>query len=64
MEILTYGNYEGSIEYDGLKYRGKILNINDLILYEAHTYKQLQFEFKLAVIDYIDTCKLVGKMPQ
>lgn len=51
---LKYKNYTGSIEYssvDGV-WCGKILDINDLISYEASLREDLQKAFIDAVQDY------------
>lgn len=66
MEILKYGEYEGSavVDMDRGVCRGKVLYINDLVTYEAENPKLLQKEFEAAVDDYIETCKEVGKEPQ
>lgn len=66
MDILKYKDYEGTAELDMSRgvCRGKILFINDLVTYEAATPADLQTEFEVAVDDYLDTCKAVGKEPQ
>tara|TARA_R110002012_G_scaffold279098_1_gene467007 strand:+ start:6548 stop:6739 length:192 start_codon:yes stop_codon:yes gene_type:complete len=51
---LTYKNYKGSIEYssaDGVWY-GKILEINDLVSYEAEFKEDLNLTFIDVVEDY------------
>ena len=57
-----YGSAEPSIE-DNCLY-GKILRINDLVLYEADTMTELHKAFTAAVDDYIETCRTIGKEPQ
>lgn len=58
---LTYGDYEGSIEYsiEDKCYYGKILDIRDLgikdlISYESDTPEGLQEAFEEAVKDYVN----------
>lgn len=66
MDILKYKDYEGSAELDMARgvCRGKILFIDDLVTYEAAAPNDLQKEFEAAVIDYLDTCRSLGKQPQ
>lgn len=66
MNILTFQGYEGTAELDMERgvCRGKILFIGDLVTYEADSPKELQAAFEEAVVDYVDTCKQVGKEPQ
>ncbi len=65
-EVLKYKGYEGSIEFDTDDeiLFGKILFINDLVLYEGNTIAELKKDFKLAVDDYIETCRAIDKVPQ
>ncbi len=63
---LKYNGYEGSIEFDtdnNILY-GKVLFIDDSVSYEGNTIAELKEDFKLAVNDYIATCKEVNKNPQ
>jgi predicted HicB family RNase H-like nuclease len=66
MEILKYKEFEGSAELDVKRgvCRGKILHIDDVVTYESKAVLGLQKEFELAVNDYLETCKLIGKEPQ
>lgn len=66
MDILKYGDYEGTAELDMARQvcRGKILFINDLVTYEAASPADLQREFEAAVDDYIETCAVLGRKPQ
>ena len=65
-DILRYkgfmGSVEVSIEDDCL--HGRLLFINDLVTYEAHSPHQLQIEFKSAVEDYLATCRELGRSPE
>ena len=66
MEIFEYKGYKGSIETsieDKCLY-GKILFINDLVNYEAETLPELEKEFRIAVDDYLDTCKELQIEPE
>lgn len=66
MDILHHKGYEGTaeIDMDRLVCRGKILFINDLIIYEASAPAELQHAFEAAVDDYLDTCAELGREPQ
>lgn len=66
MEIMTYKNFEGTAEVDvnqGICH-GKLLFINDLVTYQAESPKELRREFELAVDDYLETCKKLGREAQ
>lgn len=66
MEILKYRSFDGSAEIDmeRKECHGKILYIDDVVTYRAKDPNGLQVEFELAVDDYIETCKAIGKEPQ
>ena len=58
-----YKGYVGSIEYsveDSIHY-GKLLNIKDLVNYEADNIIDLEKQFHEAVDDYIEFKKEIGK---
>ena len=38
--------------------------INDLVTFEVYTADELEINFKDAVDEYLDTCKLLNKVPQ
>lgn len=62
-QILEHNGYQGSAEVsieDNCLF-GKILFINDLVMYSAETLDGLVNEFKAAVDDYLATCLQVGK---
>lgn len=52
---------ELDIDYPVIPYCGHIANINDLVTFEASTLDDLEKQFRLAVDDYIEFCKEVGK---
>ncbi len=43
---------------------GKIAAINDLILFEGTSVKELKKAFREAVDDHLETCKEMGREPQ
>ncbi|MDA8174013.1 MAG: type II toxin-antitoxin system HicB family antitoxin, partial [Nitrospiraceae bacterium] len=45
-------------------FHGKIAAINDLILFEGTSVKELKKAFHEAVDDYLETCKEMGREPQ
>jgi len=62
-QTLEHAGYCGSAEIsveDGCLF-GKILFINDLIMYSADSFPELKKEFQAAVEDYLETCQQVGK---
>ena len=62
---LKFRNYEGSIEYDeeSETLHGKVLQVRDLITYEAETAKGLKKAFHDSVNDYLQTCETEGIEP-
>lgn len=60
---LKYKGYTGSIEYspEDKCFFGKILFIDDLVLYEGYTTGELEKSFKYMVDDYLETCKEMSK---
>ncbi|MDY0221695.1 MAG: type II toxin-antitoxin system HicB family antitoxin [Desulfobacterium sp.] len=63
---LKYNNYCGSVEFNSEDrcLFGKILFINDLVTYEAESLPDLEKEFKIAVDEYLETCKALGLPPE
>lgn len=55
MKKLVYKNYKGSVEFSKKDncYHGKLLNIDDLIMYEGSNLEELENYFKEAVNEYI-----------
>ena len=54
--VLESRGYKGTINCsveDSIWY-GKLVDIKDLVLYEADTYEELVEEFKDAVLEYMD----------
>lgn len=65
-KTLSFKGYTGSIETDVENecLYGKLLFINDVVTYEAIDVAGLKAEFNIAVEDYIETCKIIGKEPE
>ena len=63
---LSYKGYFGSAEISAEDkcLVGRILYIDDLVVYESQTYLELADSFKRSVDEYLAYCKEVGKEPQ
>lgn len=62
---LEYKGFYGSVEYseeDDCLF-GKILFVEDLILYEGNCVSELKKNFQESVDEYIEDCKELGKDP-
>lgn len=60
---LSYNGYTGSVQYcttDNI-YFGKLLHIDDLVCYDAHTEAELKIAFEDAVNDYLSVLNLAHK---
>lgn len=66
MNSLKYKGYFGSVEHDlddDYLY-GKILFIDDRIIYDGNTISELRKSFESAVDEYLELCKEIGKQPE
>jgi predicted HicB family RNase H-like nuclease len=65
-DTMTYKGYIGSVHYseEDEVFHGKLEAINDLIMFEGTSVKELKKAFHEAVDDYIETCKEMGREPQ
>lgn len=63
--ILEYKGYHSKVEFcaETFTLRGKIDGIQDLVTFESSDVNKIEREFRLAVDDYLDFCKMVGKDP-
>ncbi|MCJ8326230.1 MAG: type II toxin-antitoxin system HicB family antitoxin [Campylobacterales bacterium] len=63
---IEYNGYIGTVEYsqEDKCFFGKLSMINDLVTFEAYTADELEINFQEAVDEYLDTCKLLNKVPQ
>ena len=54
--VLEARGFKGTLNYsvDSNCWYGKLVDIKDLVLYEADTYEELVEEFKDAVLEYMD----------
>ncbi|MBE9468060.1 MAG: type II toxin-antitoxin system HicB family antitoxin [Bacteroidetes bacterium] len=65
MGALKYKDFVATLDFseaDNVFY-GKILGVNDLILFEGSSIDELNKSFKEAVEDYLELCEEVGKDP-
>lgn len=62
---LEYKGYIGTIEFsaEDMVFFGKIQSINDLVTFEGTSVEELENAFKASVIDYLETCQSLGKIP-
>lgn len=65
-DVMTYKGYIGTVRYSAEDevFHGKIEAINDLIMFEGTSVKELKKAFHEAVDDYLETCKEMGREPQ
>ena len=65
-DVMTYKGYIGTVRYseEDEVFHGKIAAINDLILFEGTSVKELRKAFYEAVDDYLETCKKMGRQAQ
>lgn len=65
-DYLSYKQYLGSVHFSNSDkvFYGKIEGINDLVTFEADNVKDLEQNFKMAVLDYLETCKSLNKTPE
>jgi predicted HicB family RNase H-like nuclease len=63
---IEYKGYRGIIEYsdqDSVLY-GKIIGIDDLVIFEGTSVEEIKSAFINVVNDYLETCKELGKNPE
>jgi predicted HicB family RNase H-like nuclease len=62
-DVLKYKEFIGTVHYSTADevFYGKIEGINDLIMFEGTTVKQLKKSFKEAVNDYAELCEMTGR---
>ena len=54
--VLESRGYKGTVNYsvNNQCWHGKIVGVDDLVTYEAHSYEELVEEFKDVVLEYMD----------
>lgn len=65
MNTITYNGYTASISYnsDDEVFFGKVIGVNDLIVFEGTSVTELKNGFQEAIDDYRETCEAIGKSP-
>lgn len=65
-DTMTYKGYTGTVRYseEDEVFHGKIEAINDLIMFEGTSVRELKKAFHEAVDDYLETCREMGREPQ
>lgn len=64
--LLSYKNYNGSVEYseeDECLF-GKVIGLKSLISYEGNSVQELKQEFENAIDEYLADCKERGVEPE
>ncbi len=64
--IMEYKGYYTKVEFDAESktLRGKIEGINDYVDFETEDSSNIEKEFHMAVDDYLEFCREVGKEPE
>lgn len=65
MSLIEYKGYLGTVEYSAEDHclYGKLVDVRDLVSYEATTVEALEREFEAAVDSYLETCQKQGREP-
>ena len=63
--ILEYKGYHTVIEFDAETFllHGKIEGIKDFVNFESQDPRKVEQEFRTAVDDYLEFCRVMGKEP-
>ena len=63
---IKYGDYAARIVYDDddKVFHGRVLNMNDMVTFEATTVAGIAKEFRKSVDEYLKFCKEIGKEPE
>ena len=63
---LSYKGYYGSVEFSDEDdvFFGRIIGINDRIIYEGDNVKALRHDFEEAVDEYLEICAQLNKEPE
>jgi predicted HicB family RNase H-like nuclease len=60
---MQYKNYKAEINFSGEDdvFYGKLLGVNDLVLFESDSVNGLKKAFEETVEDYLETCTTLNK---
>lgn len=66
MSMMHYKGYEASVEFDedAEVFHGEVLNLRDVITFQASTARDLKKAFADSVEDYLDFCRSRGEEPE
>lgn len=64
--LLSYKNYNGTVEYSGEDrcFFGKVIGIKSLLSYEGNSVQELEEDFKNVVDGYLADCKERNTSPE
>lgn len=64
-DLLQYKEYLASVHFSANDdvFQGKLLGIDDLVIFKGTTVKELKKAFHEAVEDYLETCRQQGREP-
>jgi predicted HicB family RNase H-like nuclease len=64
-EVMQYKGYIATLHFSAEDevFHGKIIGINDLIIFEGSSVKELKKAFKESIEDYLETCRALKKSP-
>jgi predicted HicB family RNase H-like nuclease len=66
MSTMHYKGYEATVEFDedAEIFHGEVLNLRDVITFQASTARELKQAFADSVEDYLEFCKSRGEEPE
>ena len=61
---MNYKSYTGHVTYDheAKLFHGEVINLKDIITFQATTEKELERAFKNSVDDYLAWCKKLSEL--
>lgn len=64
-QTLEYKGYDGSVLYSAEDHllHGRILGIRDMVIYDGSDVRTLEKNFKGAVDEYLEFCRVEGRAP-
>lgn len=62
---MNYKGYEAKIEFEEEDriFVGRVINTEDIIAFDGTTVDELEQSFHAAIDQYLEGCKIVGKVP-
>jgi predicted HicB family RNase H-like nuclease len=66
MSMMHYKGYEATVEFDedAEIFHGEVLNLRDVITFQASTARDLKQAFADSVEDYLEFCRSRGEEPE